>query len=179
MLQSGCAPHFQSDPQTPTLFGSRRLPKTSDGALLLCFSSYCFFFLEALTCFIRMILVVKERIPAEIGLCKRRNLLLHMSVQSTEPTPVITTTTPGVLWLSLSPPLPFPSPIFGSLKASASPAISNLPPCREQWRCGNTATDSSSLPSVQPSKGVAGIPDKEFPLIETIKFQRRTLTGLA
>ena len=37
-------------------------------------------FLEALTLFIWMSLVVKERIPAQISLRKRRDLLVHITV---------------------------------------------------------------------------------------------------
>lgn len=118
-----------------------------------------------------MILVVKERIPAEISLCKRRDLLIHISAQSIEPPPEITTISPECPSYFLSPhSLPL---------VHVSLVLSKLPPCREQWRCGKMARDSSRLPSFQPSEGIiTAIPDKAFLLMVSITFQRRTVTGL-
>lgn len=75
----------------------------------------------------KTILVVKERIPAQISLCERRDLLVHVTVQCIEPasenTIIIIKGLSGNPSLSSLPPIPS-SP-------EVSPTIGKLPSCTE------------------------------------------------
>lgn len=129
------ASHHFSYPTGVQLSGHVRLP-TSPGVFEFCFCAFssCFFFLDGHTHFIRMNLVIMEGISAQISLCKRRELLVHMNVRSMEPASesIIITVRYISGFLSFSLPLlPIPSPIPQPLKASVSPIMSKLPSCRE------------------------------------------------
>ena len=76
----------------------------------------------------KMILAVKERIPAQISLCERRDLLVHITIQCIEP--ASENTIMIIKGLSGNPPLSFSlSPIPPS--PEVSPTIGKLPSCTE------------------------------------------------
>lgn len=99
-----------------------------------------------------MIPGVKERIPAEICLCKRRDVLLHTSVQSTEPTHQRLQQHPQAsFWLSFSPRSPSLAhlPISQSLSLSRDEQASSLQRATEMWEHGHRQLQPPIIPTRQ------------------------------
>lgn len=126
-------------------------------ALLLCSSSYCCFFVEGLTLLIGMIPVAKERIPAQISLCKRRDLLVHVTVWSIEPASEITIISSDVPRASLSSLLsPFPLPPPSPHLAESQSLSSEPSPCTAHQRGGTWPEAAPGCHHSSPARTLLG-----------------------